>query len=101
MRKWYRNDLRIKEMAEKLLKDIYAEFGWVTRLITPLIGRFAYFTLKREEEKLAAGLSYEPISFHEKNAAALALGETHAARQKAEMQKVPSLVNVPAGNFGK
>ena len=101
MRKWYRNDPRLREKAEKLLKDIYAEFGWITRLITPLIGRFAYFTLKREEERLAAGWTYEPVSFHEKNAAALALEKPHPARQKAEMQKIPSLVDVPAGNFGK
>ena len=101
MRKWYRNDPRLREKAEQLLKDIYAEFGWVTRLITPFIGRFAYFTLKREEERLAAGLTYEPVSFHEKNAAALALGQTQPAGKKAEVRKIPSLVDVPAGNFGK
>jgi hypothetical protein len=101
MKKWYRNYPQPREKAEQLLKDIYAEFGWVTRLITPLIGRFAYFKLKREEERLAAGLNYEPVSFHEKNAEALALGKTHPVRQRAEMQKIPSLVDVPAGNFGK
>ncbi len=101
MKKWYRNDPRLREKAEKLLKDIYAEFGWITRLITPFIGRFAYFTLKREEERLAAGWTYEPVSFHEKNAAALALGQTHPAEKRAEVRKIPSLVDVPAGNFGQ
>ncbi len=57
--------------------------------IAPLIGRFAYFTLKREEERLAAGLNYEPVSFYEKNAAALALGKTHPARKKPNCEKFP------------
>jgi hypothetical protein len=70
----YRNDPRLSGKAGELLKDIYTEFGWVTRLVAPLIGRFAYFTLKREEARLAAGWSYEPASFSERNAAALMLG---------------------------
>jgi hypothetical protein len=101
IKQWYRNDPRLREKAGKLLEDIYAEFGWVTRLITPFIGRFAYFTLKREEEKLAAGCSYEPLSFYEKNAAALALGKTDPSRKKAEMRKIPSLVDLPAAGIGK
>ena len=101
MKKWYRNDPRLREKAEKLLKDIYAEFGWVTRLIAPFVGRFAYFKLKREEERLAGGLNYEPASFCEKNAAAVALEETHPARKRVELQKNPSVVNIPVGSFGK
>ncbi len=60
-----------------------------TRLIAPLIGRFAYFTLKREEERLAAGWTYEPVSFHEKNAAALALGEPISPDKKPKYEKFP------------
>ena len=101
MRKWYRNDPWLREKADQLLKDIYAEFGWTTRLIAPLIGRFAYFTLYREEKRLAAGLTYEPVSFQDKNAAALTLEEAHPVREKAEVRKIPSLVDVPAANFGK
>jgi hypothetical protein len=101
MRKWYRNDPRLREKADQLLKDIYAEFGWITRLIAPLIGRFAFFTLNREEKRLAAGMTYEPVSLRDKNAAALALDKAHPVREKAERQKIPSLVDVPAANFGK
>jgi radical SAM superfamily enzyme YgiQ (UPF0313 family) len=101
MKKWYRNDPRLRDKAEKLLKDIYAEFGWVTRLIAPLLGRFAYYTLKREEERLAAGCTYEPAPFYGKNDAALALGKTRPVGEKVEMRTIPSLVDVPAGNFGK
>ncbi|MDP2840392.1 MAG: hypothetical protein Q8O11_10065, partial [Syntrophales bacterium] len=41
IRKWYRDDPRQKEKATQLLKDIYRNFGWKTRLVAPLIGRFA------------------------------------------------------------
>ena len=101
MRKWYRNDPRLREKADRLLKDIYAEFGWITRLIAPLIGRFAYFTLNREEKRLAAGMTYEPVSLRDKNAVALALEKAHPVWEKAKILKTPSLVDVPAGNFGK
>jgi radical SAM superfamily enzyme YgiQ (UPF0313 family) len=101
MRKWYRNDPRQKEKATQLLKDIYIAFGWKTRLVTPLIGRFAWIALKREEARLAAGWSYEPRSFHEKNAAAVALEKTHPARQKTEVRKPRLVIDQPAETFGK
>ena len=56
------------------------EFGWTTRLVAPLVGRYIYGRLKREENRLAAGRSYEPSSFCEKNAAALALKNAAAER---------------------
>jgi hypothetical protein len=75
MKKWYGteygNDPRIAAKADDLLKDIYASFGWITRLITPIIGRFAFFVLRKEEERLAKGWTYEPEYFYDKNAAAL------------------------------
>lgn len=73
MRKFYYNNPRHQETANRLLEDIYAAFGWKTRLVAPLFGRYAFNRLKKEEERLAAGFSYEPSSFCEKNAEALAL----------------------------
>jgi radical SAM superfamily enzyme YgiQ (UPF0313 family) len=101
MRKWYRDDPRQKEKATQLLEDIYSAFGWKTRLVAPLIGRFAWIALKREEARLAAGWSYEPCFFHEKNAAALALLKTHPARQKTEARKPRLVIDQPAETFGK
>jgi len=101
MRKWYRDDPRQKEKATQLLKDIYMAFGWKTRLVAPLIGRFAWIAVKREEARLAAGWSYEPCSFHEKNAAAVALEKTHPARQKAEARRPSLVIDRPAETFGK
>jgi hypothetical protein len=101
MRKWYRNDPRLMEKADRLLQDIYAAFGWVTRIVTPFIGRFAWFALKREEARLAAGLTYEPHAFREKNEAAMALGKAHPARLKKEKASMTAVAGEPAASFGE
>lgn len=93
MRAWYRDNPHIFAKADELLKDIYAEFGWRTKALAPLIGRFALFALRREEERLAAGWQYEPRSFCEKNAAALA--DEQAARAARGEGKTPQAA--PAG----
>ena len=101
MTRWYRNDPHLREKAERLLADIYAAFGWKTRLITPFIGRYALPAMKREEERLAAGWTYEPSTFREKNAAAMALGEIPVAGVAAEAKRIPAMGEVPIANYGK
>jgi hypothetical protein len=101
MRKWYRNDPRLAEKADRLLQDIYAVFGWKTRIAAPFLGRFAWFTLKREEARLAAGWTYEPRCFHEKNEAAMALEKAHPARIKEEKENMPAVAGEPVATFGK
>jgi len=91
MQTHYRLNPRLREKAGSLLADMYAEFGWKTRLLAPLIGRYAHSRLKKEEERLAAGHAYEPRSFCENNAAALALKKAHAARRNADAQQLPPM----------
>jgi len=74
MKKHYRKDGRIAAKLGSLLKDIYGEFGWKTRLIAPLLGMYIRYNIQREENHLAMGQTYEPTVFYEKNAAAAALG---------------------------
>jgi len=73
MKKWYRNNERLKTKMDLLLKDIYREFGWKTRTVAPFYGISALVTLKMEEKRLASGWTYEPPVFYEKNEAALSL----------------------------
>lgn len=73
MAKWYRNNPKIKAKLTILLKDLYQTFGHFTRITAPLIGRYLYVALRREEKRLADGWTYEPPCFYEKNAAAAAL----------------------------
>lgn len=79
MKRHYRADRRMFGKIDRLLKDIYREFGWKTRLITPLIGWFAYVCLKREEYRLANGWTYEPPAYYGKNTPALNREKQQAA----------------------
>ncbi len=83
MKRIYRHDKLIHSKVDTLLKKIYMEFGWKTRMAAPIIGMYAYFSLKKEEKKLANGWTYESPSFYEKNKAALAL----EAKQKVSAKK--------------
>jgi hypothetical protein len=101
MRKWYRSDARIAEKAAKLLKDIYATFGWKTKLIAPLIGRYTLRSLKKEEERLAHGWTYEPSSFYEQNETATALEAAQAIKHRLKVKEKSPAVNEPIPNYGK
>lgn len=72
IRKWYRADPPLRAAADALLYDITAAFGWPTRLLAPLIGRYAFSALQKETARLASGWRYEPPTLYERNAAALA-----------------------------
>ena len=92
MKQHYRGNPRIAEKMSTLLQEIYHELGWLPRICAPLIGRYFYHTLKREEKRLSAGWTYEPRTFHEKNPAALAA----LKRKGAEAIIVPPIRSIPA-----
>jgi hypothetical protein len=101
IRKWYRNDARIAEKADILLTDIYATFGWKTKVIAPLIGRYTFFALKKEEERLALGWSYEPCCSYEKNETAKVLETAQTVKHRLKAQEKRSVVNEPIPHYGK
>jgi hypothetical protein len=82
MKKWYKGNKRIAGKMDGLLERLYEEFGWKTRVFAALSGIYLYYTLKREEQRLAGGWTYEPNSFYEKNASAQALEHTHPSRSR-------------------
>ncbi len=94
----YRANQRMAEKMNSLLHNIYNTFGWKTRIIAPLAGIYVYAALKKEEKRLAKGLTYEPDPIYEKNAAALALESAAQAFLKPPSPEVryvscePSLV---------
>jgi hypothetical protein len=71
MRKWYGRNHEMARRMDSLLTDLYAAFGWKSRIAAPLLGRYLWAALEKEEKRLAAGWAYEPDTFYEKNAAAL------------------------------
>jgi len=88
MKRYYRLNPQLEEKAARLLADMHAEFGWRTRLAAPLIGRYVYRRLQKEEQRLAEGHSYEPRCFCEKNTAALALEKAPAPGHRADPRQL-------------
>lgn len=84
MRRYYRRNPEMFERMDRLLRDMGEAFGAPTRLAAPVIGRWIYSRLKKEEARLAAGWRYEPACFYEKNAAARALDRRPAPRRRAQ-----------------
>lgn len=86
MRKWYGQNHEMANRLDLLLTDLHSTFGWKSRIAAPLLGRYLWSALQKEEKRLGAGWTYEPDSFYEKNAAALSLPpdvETSASRPRA------------------
>ncbi len=96
MKRWYRGNKKIQNKAAILLQDIYGEFGWKTRFITPLIGSYTYFSLKKEEKRLEKGWTIEPEMFYEKNNAALALEQKKPVLDKKRKAQENIATQVPA-----
>ncbi len=73
MRKWYRREKHLYEKLDNLLKEIYSTLGLQPRIVAPVVGRYVFYAMKREEKKLAAGWTLEPDTFLENNQAAVGL----------------------------
>jgi radical SAM superfamily enzyme YgiQ (UPF0313 family) len=99
MRKWYRGNERMAKKINALLQDLYEEFGWQTRIIAPLAGRYIYASLKKEERRLADGWTYEPQSFYEKNPQALALEKADPAYLESGAPNVQCVACEPSPNL--
>jgi radical SAM superfamily enzyme YgiQ (UPF0313 family) len=80
MKKWYGQNQEMADRMDALLADLYAAFGWKSRIAAPLLGRYLGSTINKEEKRLAADWSYEPETFYEKNAAALSLTDAKACK---------------------
>jgi radical SAM superfamily enzyme YgiQ (UPF0313 family) len=100
MKKWYRENEQMSEKMSTLLADIYRTFGLKTKILAPIIGRYILVNFKREEKRLKEGWTYEPCSFHGKNAVALAAENKASARVKITIPDVPSVIPEPVSASG-
>jgi radical SAM superfamily enzyme YgiQ (UPF0313 family) len=73
MKRWYRHDAPMFNEASNVLKGLYDEFGWKTRVAAKVTGIFAYLCMKKENKRLAGGWTYEPATGYEDNSTRLAL----------------------------
>ncbi len=95
MRKKYRHDRKLFAELSDLLREIYLAFGWKTRLIAPVVGRYLMVTTKLEERRLARGWTLEPECFYEKNRAARELDTVTRAETVREPGKIQWAGGVP------
>ncbi len=89
MRSHYRGNAKIETKLTSILKDIYAAFGLNARITAPLLGMYLRHTLKKEERRLAEGMTLEPPCFYEKNPAALDVREIPQPAAEEAMPLAP------------
>ena len=64
---YYRHNPAMRAKMDALLKELHAEFGWKSRLMSLVGGAYVYAKLRSEEKRLNSGWTYEPPTFYEKN----------------------------------
>jgi hypothetical protein len=87
---YYRGNPAMRAKMAALLKELNEEFGWKSRLMSLLAGPYVYWNLLREEKRLAAGWTYEPPTFYEKNDAC------HDAKAAPCLYVTPEIAPRPA-----
>jgi hypothetical protein len=68
-RRYFDQQPALRAKMSSLLAELYQEFGWKARVYSFLGGRWLLGRIRREEKRLAAGWTYEPPTFYERNAA--------------------------------
>jgi hypothetical protein len=59
-RHWFRSNRRLSTKFSRTLRDIYREFGFISRLGAPIAGWYIRYMLRREDRRLRRGWTYEP-----------------------------------------
>ena len=88
-RRYFRDDPHRHRLISQVLDELHDEFGWRSRLAAPIAGRYLYRAVQKEDERLAAGWTYEPPCFYETNAA----GDTRNSTRAEGM--LPSATSAP------
>ncbi|MCC6125114.1 MAG: cobalamin-dependent protein [Pirellulales bacterium] len=98
---YYRNNPAMRRKISALLKEIHAEFGWKSRVFSAIGGWYVLRKIRAEEKRLAAGWTYEPKTWYERNAAVSDRPDAPLCRYatpRAAVQSVPlpipTLVNL-------
>jgi radical SAM superfamily enzyme YgiQ (UPF0313 family) len=65
-RKWFADKPELHARIDAVMQSLYREFGLSCRLTAPLIGRYIYHALSREDQRLRRGWTQEPPTFYDK-----------------------------------
>ena len=98
MRKWYRHDKNMHQQLDDLLHDIYRTLGLQPRLIAPVVGRYIYHAMKRENKRMAEGWTIEPETVFEKNKAALA-EKANSSATVVQSTPIQDLADLPQSSL--
>ncbi len=93
---YYRKNAEMRKKLSAILADLHRQFGWRSRLFSALGGWYVLRKILREEKRLAAGWTYEPPTFYEKNAACDELGAATACRAVTPRPRSPVATPKPA-----
>lgn len=66
---YYRDNPAMHAKMLSLSNELQAEFGWKSRLVSAIGGRWVLRQICKEEKRLADGFNYEPPTFYERNEA--------------------------------
>ncbi|MDY6792645.1 MAG: cobalamin-dependent protein [Thermodesulfobacteriota bacterium] len=99
MKKRLGRNRAVHHQLKILLKDLYREFGWKTRVMAPLIGIFCLAAMINEERRLTKGRAHEPDTFYEKNDAALVLEQAEVVEKKKAVRMNFPLPNPAPGSY--
>jgi len=67
MKRYYRKNPAMRAKMSRILRDLYEQFGWKSRLVATVAGPYALWKARREEKRLSQGWTYEPPTFYERN----------------------------------
>jgi len=56
----------VAEQIRVVRQEIGREFGLLSRVITSVVGPYLYWTARREQRRLAEGMTYEPPTIIER-----------------------------------
>jgi len=101
-RKFYRDKTPYVAQINELLRELHHEFGWRSRLAAPIAGRYLYSKLKKQQQMLEEGWTYEPPTFYETNFSAGPTGseyiKTALACGGAPLASVPPDALIPVSS---
>jgi radical SAM superfamily enzyme YgiQ (UPF0313 family) len=99
----YQHDPAMAARLTALRDDLVREFGERAQSFAEKGSDYLYDALCAEEQRLAAGATYEPPTFYEANDAALALPHSGPAPQPARSVGPPAPIaaRVPPPHFGR
>jgi hypothetical protein len=66
-KRWFADNKPLVAKLDAVLREIHAEFGLFSRLVTPILGRVVLRALRREQKRIDSGKTFEPPTFYESN----------------------------------